>query len=198
MRKTWGEIRKDVMNLGFEPATGTDKDKDTFIRAYNWAQSLIASTIGGVFDRIGIGCSANHHHVFDLAHLAAGKDQEFIALAQSGVQDTKNNKIDGWSFTDNRFLTLPQGFSGHRVVNVLVMPAPFTASTPDTAPCPLPEKWRNILPYLMANRLYLEDDATKASYYWNLYTDMRNEILAQENLPQISVTGGFDIDRWCV
>ena len=63
--------------------------------------------------------------------------------------------------------------------------------------CQLPAQWANILPYLMANRLFLDDDAAKASYYWNLYTDMRDEILHRENRPQVSVTDGADIDGWC-
>ncbi len=197
MKKTWGEIRKEVAGLGFQPANGTDIDKDAFVRAYNWAQSLIASTIGGVVDKVGVGCYGPHRHTFDIENLVTAKNQHFIGLAQAGVTDTDGRKIDGWSFTDNRFLTLPAGFSGYGVVNVLVLPEKFTLSTEDSAPCPLAEKWANILPYLMAHRLYLDEDATRASYYWNLYTDMRNEILSKENQPLVSVTGGIDIDRWC-
>lgn len=195
--KTWKDIRTETINLGFEKIKAYDKNKQAYVDAYNWAQGLMASTIGGVLDRIGIGCTGEHQHIFDLEQLAQGYDEEYVALAQSGVMDRENNKIEGWTLLDNRYLMLPKGYTGHCVVNIMVMPAPITISSVDTTECQLPVKWANIMPYLMANRLFLDDDAAKAGYYWNLYTDMRDEILAKEKEPQLSVTGGIDIDGWC-
>lgn len=196
--KTWKDIRTQALNLGFEKTKTYEKNKQSYIDAYNWANGLIAATIGGVLGKIGIGCDGNHRHIFDLHQLAQAKGWEFIAMAQSGVMDTKNNTVSGWALADNRYLTMPPHYKGYAVVNVLVMPAPLTASHSDDTLCPLPAKWVNLLPYLMANRLYLDDDAAKAGYYWNLYTDMRDEMLKKENTPHIAVNGGADIDRWCI
>ena len=195
--KTWKEIRTETLNLGFEKIKAYEKNKQAYVDAYNWAQGLIASTIGGVLGKIGVGCDGNHRHMFDLQELAQGKDEEFIAIAQSGVMDTTNNRIDGWKLTDNRYLMMPEEYTGYAVVNALIMPAPINKDSADDTECLLPVKWRNIMPYLMANRLYLDDDAEKAAYYWNLYTDMRDEIMARENALQVSVSGGYDIDGWC-
>lgn len=197
--KTWKEIRTETLNLGFEKVKAYDKNRQAYVDAYNWAQGLIASTIGGVIAKIGVGCSGeNHNHIFDLQEMARGNGEEFITIAQAGVTDIKNNRIDGWTLTDGRFFTMPDGFKGHRIINVLVMPRAITIASADNVQCQLPDKWANIMPYLMANRLYLDDDAAKASYYWNLYTDMRNEILGKENMAQVAVVGGIDIDGWCI
>ena len=126
-----------------------------------------------------------------------GEGEEFIAIAQAGVTDIKNNRINGWTLTDNRFFSMPDNFTGHRIINELVMPKKITTGSADDTLCQLPDRWRNIMPYLMANRLYLDDDAAKAGYYWNLYMDMRNEILASESRLAVAVVGGIDIDGWC-
>ena len=197
--KTWKDIRTETLGLGFEKTKAYDKNRQSYVDAYNWAQGLIASTIGGVIAKIGVGCSGeNHNHIFDLHEMARAIGTEFIAIAQSGVTDIKNNRIDGWTLTDGRFFTMPDGFKGHRIINVLVMPGAITTASADNVACQLPDKWANIMPYLMANRLYLDDDAAKASYYWNLYTDMRDEILNKENMAQVAVVGGIDIDGWCI
>ncbi len=196
--KTWKEIRTETLNLGFEKIKAYEKNKQAYVEAYNWAQGVIASTIGGVISQLAVGCSGNHRHIFDLQEMARGNGDEFIALARTGVTDIKNNVLSGWKLTDNRFLMLPEGFEGTAVVNILVMPSDISETSGEDTECPLPVKWANIMPYLMANRLFLDDDASKAGYYWNLYMDMRNEILARENAPQLAVKGGYDIDGWCI
>ena len=195
--KTWKDIRSETINLGFEKIKAYEKNKQAYVEAYNWAQGLIASVTGGIISRIGIGCDGNHRHLFDLQELAKAGGEEFIAIAQTGITDYENNTVGGWKLSDNRFLAMPEDFFGHRVVNVLVMPAPVTVASDDSTECQLPEKWAGLMPYLMASRLYLDDDAAKAGYYWNLYTDMRNEILAKENQTAMWVEDGIDIDGWC-
>lgn len=198
MSKNWREIRTETLNLGFEKIKAYDKNKQAYVDAYNWAQGIIASTIGGIIEEIEIDCADNNRQIFDLEEMAKGNGEEFIAIAQTGVLDMDNNRIDGWTLTDNRFFRMPEDFTGHRTITVLVMPKKITTGSEDETLCQLPDRWRNIMPYLMANRLYLDDDAAKAGYYWNLYMDMRNEILATEKSMAVSVTGGIDIDGWCI
>ncbi len=196
--KTWKDIRTETVGLGFEKIKVYDKNRQAWVEAYNWRQALIASTVGGVPAKIGIGCNGDHRHIFDLEDMANNYGEEFVAVAQIGVTDMNNNSIDGWRLTDNRFLEMPSGYKGHRIVNILAMPARLTVSSADETECQLPAKWRNLMPYLMASRLFLDDDASRAGYYWNVYTDMRDEILARENSIGVSVVGGTDIDGWCI
>lgn len=195
--KTWKDIRTETINLGFEKIKAYDKNKQAFVEAYNWAQRLMASTIGGVHKVMSVANVAGQRVLFDLVELARNYDDEYITLAGVGITDTNYQRIDGYSITDNRFLLLPQDCEGVVLVHYLGMPEPISTESADSTECQLPMQWANIMPYLMANRLFLDDDASKASYYWNLYADMRDEILRRENSPQLTITGGIDIDGWC-
>ena len=195
--RTWKDIRTATLNLGFEKINTYEKNKQAYVEAYNWAQGLIASTVGGIHKTMSVAVNKGKKIVFDLEQMAQNYDDEYISLSETGITDMENNRVDGYRLTDNRFLALPSDFEGVALVHYLAMPQKITTATPDTTECQLPLKWINIMPYLMANRLYLDDDAAKASYYWNLYVDMRDEILKKENGPQVSVVGGVDIDGWC-
>ena len=195
--KNWKDIRTETINLGFEKIKAYEKNKQSFVEAYNWAQNLIASTIGGIHKVMSVMNINGQRVLFDLVDIARNYDDEYITLADTGITDTKYQRIDGCMITDNRFLMLPEGYEGVALVHYLGMPVPITTETADNEECQLPPQWANIMPYLMANRLYLDDDAAKASYYWNLFADMRDEILKRERQPQVSVIGGVDIDGWC-
>lgn len=190
MAKTWKEIRNMTLALGFEKTKAFEKNRQAYTDAYNWRQSLIAATVGGVLEKIPVEKGTT-----DLHKAAADINCRFIAVAQTGLVNKKGERQNCWHITDNRFFTLEKDTDGPLWLTVTVLPKPITSESDDDTPCQLPEKWRNIMPYLMANRLYLDDDAAKAGYYWNLYTDMRNEMLAAENPVAATVNPGIDIDR---
>jgi len=198
--KTWKDIRVETLNLGFEKNKAYEKNKQAYVDAYNWAQALIASTVGGVHKTMAVGGTSTRRLVFDLAEMSKAYDSEFISLSGVGITDLYNGKIDGYTFTDNRFLILPEDIKEPVLVHYMGMPARITTATADDTECELPDKWANCMPYLMANRLYLDDDAGKAGYYWNLYEDMKNQILMKEYSSGATVIGGYDIDivdGWC-
>ena len=173
MNKSWGEIRNETLNLGFEKIKAYDKNKTSYIEAYNWAQNLIASTVGGIIRTFETSDTMVAVNMFE---------SEFLSLSRMGIRDKNTNeKIDKAAFMDNRFIILPKGADA--VIYYHAAPEKLTEFSSDDTVCQLPYKWANLMPYLMANRLYLDDDATKAGYYWNLYDDMKNQIIAQENIP---------------
>lgn len=193
MYKTWGEIKNETLNLGFEKMKAYDKNKQSFIDAYNFAQTLIASTIGGIIKKIDIVCNkSDFPKVFDLAEIT----DDFLSLSQTYViNKNTNGRLDNITFTDNRFLTVPKEFVGVISVSYYATPTKITISSDENTPCLLPYKWANLMPYLMANRLFLDDDAGKAGYYWNLFEDMKNSILSQENTPIVTVNSDME-SRW--
>ena len=52
MYKTWGEIRKETLALGFEKVKAYEKNKQSYIDAYNWAVNYLNNTISPVTDII--------------------------------------------------------------------------------------------------------------------------------------------------
>ena len=201
MTKSWETIRKEVLALGFEPAANYEKQKEAFVSAYNWAQNHIASVVGCLLGEITIDKTKGENpQVYDLHALAEEKlGCGFMALAQTGVINaTTMQPVDCARITDNRFLTLPADYTGSVKVYFIRTPQPIYAATAADTLCELPYKWAMVLPYYMANRLFLEDDAAKASYYCNLAEDMKNDILAKENQQAVTVTGGENDGWWNV
>ena len=195
--KTWNEIKNETLNLGFEKIKAYNKNKKAYIEAYNWAQEFIASTIGGVLGKIELDINGADRVVFDLKARAEAAGMEYVAISEAGILDENNRRIDGWTLWDNTLLMMPEDFEGKAVVRIMVMPQRLTESAAETTPCQIPDKWAILMPYYMANRLYLDDDAGKAGYYWNLAEDMKMQLLAKEKAVAISVVGGVDIDGWC-
>lgn len=191
MAKTWGEIKNQTLNLGFEKIKAYEKNKLSYIEAYNWAQNLISSTIGGVLNKIVIECNPNNR-ILDLKDICS----DFNGLSQLGVRDLNTGeKIDNLAFYDNRFIVLPKGYEGKISISYFSQPKNIDLSVKENDVCLLPDKWANLIPYLMANRLYLDDDMVKAGYYWNLYDDMKNQILLSENTPEVFINNLEN--GWC-
>lgn len=197
MTKTWGTIRGEVLNLGFEPSANYEKQKEAFARAYNWAQNHIAATVGCLVDEITIEKNKSATvQIYDLPALTEQKlGCDFLALSQTGIVNAATlETVDCAKMTDNRFLTLPADFQGEIKIFFAKSPQPIYTQSPDDTLCQLPYKWAMVLPYYMASRLYMDDDGARSSYYWNLAEDMKEEILAAENQPQLTV---INENGWC-
>ena len=189
MAKTWANIRSETLNLGFEKTKAYDKNQAAYVEAYNWRQGLIASDIGGLLDTITItATSGDTKQVFDLNQIVTDNGYDYVGLADIGVVDEYGRRVESAAFTDNRILILPETADGDYRVYYFRMPEDITTASPDDTEVELPTKWANLMPYLMANRLYLDDDASKAGYYWNLYDDMRQRLLDRENMPVVTIT----------
>ena len=200
MQKTWGEIKNETLNLGFEKSNVYAKNKESFIGAYNWAQNYIAVVTGSVIGTLDLEKKACKLPVMrDLSELAEEDGKTFLSVADNGIIDkATGKKLNDIQLRNNRYLIMPAEHDGDITVWYVHSPEPITSSSADNTVCELPYKWATLMPYYMANRLFMDDDAGKAGYYWNLAEDMRREIAAQENSLSVTVVGGIDIDGWCI
>ncbi len=195
MPKTWAEIRSETLNLGFEKTKAYDKNKTAYVEAYNWRQGYIASDIGGISDKLTITAKGGtKRQVLDVFSSVTDMGYDYVGLADIGVLDEANCRIDDASFVDNRYVVIPSNATGKLTVYYYRMPEPIGLDSPDDTEVEIPTKWANLMPYLMANRLYLDDDASKAGYYWNLYDDMRQRLLNRENMPSVTIVGNIDLE----
>lgn len=68
----------------------------------------------------------------------------------------------------------------------------ITAETEDTQKINFPEILEPLLPLLSAHYIWLDDDLSKATLYWNEYDDMKNQIVAVAKTPRRAlIEGGF-------
>jgi len=197
MPKTWADIRSETLNLGFEKTKAYDKNKAAYVEAYNWRQGYIASDIGGILDKLVVTAKlGTKRQVFDVFSSVTDSGYDYVGIADIGVLDQYNRRIDDATYLDNRYVVVPSGMSGKLTIYFYRMPERLTLSSPDETEVEIPTKWANLMPYLMANRLYLDDDRSKAGYYWNLYDDMRQRLLDRENMPTVTIVGSIDVDEY--
>lgn len=71
---------------------------------------------------------------------------------------------------------------------------PFTTQTEDTFELELPEIVQKLVPYLSAYHVWLDDDERKAIYYYNMYQDMRDELINEyTRARKAKIVGGYNI-----
>lgn len=195
MATTWYEMRTRTLGLGFEKTKAYEKNRQSYIDAYNWARTFIASAYGVITGCLEIEKEAGEPGEYDIPRLLRENGKTYSRLSQRGITDKDTGeRIEAALVSDNRYLHLPACYGGTAKVWVCLLPRKITDSSPEETPCPLPEKWAVIMPYLMASRLYLDDDRSKAGYYWNIFDDMKNRILTRENTTLATVTfAGEDV-----
>jgi hypothetical protein len=71
---------------------------------------------------------------------------------------------------------------------------PFTTTTADDFVIEMPELVHKLVPYLAAYHVWLDDDERKAVYYYNVYNDLRDEIVDEYTRARTAkIVGGYDI-----
>lgn len=71
---------------------------------------------------------------------------------------------------------------------------PFTETTVDDFVIEMPELVHKLIPYLAAYHIWLDDDERKAVYYYNIYNDLRDEIINEYTRARTAqIVGGYDI-----
>ena len=141
MNKTWGEIRKEALHLGFDREANYVKYKDSFVKAFNWAQNHVAVMSGCIVEQITIVKTASgilEYH--DLQDMANRSGREFLHLAQRGVQKAGTSiRVESAKIVDNRFLQIDKNECEDIDVWLVCAPKPINESTPDSYECELPD-----------------------------------------------------------
>ncbi|MEG2928961.1 MAG: hypothetical protein RR846_05355 [Oscillospiraceae bacterium] len=182
MNKTWGIIKSETINLGFEKSKIYEKNKMAFIEAFNWAQNFIATTVCPIKGSIIIKqLKSNSPYVrYDLDKLTQ-EDGTGVFSCLSKERPVFSNGERYETVSDYRLekgsnILFKGEYDGDFEVFFNRYPKPITALTPESYPIEIDYIYSNLLPYLMANRLWMDDDMAKAVTYWNLYEDMKNQI----------------------
>lgn len=143
MTLTWGELRDQVVDLGFE--------EDEITTEY---ARLIRNSVNRALDII---------RYIDVPQI----DSYYKATKSWGYEDEDGN----W---------------------IIPKPKHITETTEDDEKVNLADNLKPLLPLLSAYHIWLDDDITKATMYWNEYDQLKNQIFAICNKPRNAVIeGGF-------
>lgn len=173
MQKTWKDIYSEVIHLGFEKDSAYSKYKNSFVSAFNWAQTLIATKDCPIYANTE---AVKENGMFGFSHI-----DNFMYCV--GIFDADGKFLD---YTLENIDSLPDG-----KYTVKYRKYPDVCDGNDNYICELDYKFANILPYLIAHRVWLDDDMSKAVLYWNTYEDLKNQI--QSNSCSIEVSEGWGV-----
>lgn len=142
-KTTWGELRNQIVDLGFE--------EDEITTEY---ARLIRNSVNRSLDIL-----------------------RFIDIPQI---EGYYKRTQAWGYEDDE---------GNWI---LPKPKHITESTADDERINLPDNIQPLLPLLASYHIWLDDDITKATMYWNEYDQYKNQIFAICNRPKNAVIeGGF-------
>lgn len=143
MATTWGELKDQLVDLGFEE----DEIKVEYAR-------LIRTSVNRALDII---------RFIDIPEI-----EDYYKVTQS------------WGYEDE---------DGEWV---LPKPKHVTEQTEDDARINLPDNIMPLLPLLSAYHIWLDDDITKATMYWNEYDQYKNQLFANcKKVRNAVIEGGF-------
>lgn len=168
MQKTWKEIRNEVICLGFEKEKAYNKNQDTFITAFNWAMTHIATTVSPIYAEAIV---EKIDGAFDFK-----KCPEYMFCV--GVYTPEYTE-----YTPDVAAALPDG-----QYRVKYRKYPKYCGGGDDYVCELPYEYANIIAYLIAHRVWMDDDMSKSVLYWNTFEELKNQLSGRSG---ITVSGGW-------
>lgn len=87
-------------------------------------------------------------------------------------------------------LTASWGYEDESGDWVLPKPKHITENTPDTQRITIADNLYPLIPLLAAHYIWLDDDITKATMYWNEYDQLKEQIIGVCRMPRKAVIEG--------
>ena len=133
MYKTWGEIRKETLALGFEKVKAYEKNKQSYIDAYNWAVNYLNNTVSPVTDiiKLDIDYEATSGE-YDLNRLTATEDKTAVFSGVYDVLNSDNRRIN-YRVKNRNILIIPSSYDGEEITVIYKKYVPkLTSADSDT------------------------------------------------------------------
>lgn len=142
MATTWGELKSQLIDLGFEEDSITSEYGRLIVNSTNRALDVVYNIV-------------------------VPQIESYYKLTES------------WGYTDsNGNWTLPK-------------PKHVTQLTADDAKINLADNLQPLIPLLAAHYIWLDDDITKATMYWNEYDQLKDQIIMVCKQPRnATIEGG--------
>lgn len=170
--KTWGEIKQEIIALGFEKDATYTKYAQIIMAATNRAMNLICATVRPIKRVLQVKQEATT--TYDLNEMVDDYMALFLPVKRSGTMESapSTETTNGCVMIDG---------AGAFDIYYSARPAKVDVSTQDDYAFELDDDVAELLPLLASYFIWLDDDERKAVMYWNNYEDLKSQILAMEN-----------------
>ncbi|MDD3428438.1 MAG: hypothetical protein PHG02_00345 [Oscillospiraceae bacterium] len=185
MIKTWGEVKNDIIALGFEQATAYSANTALFLAGVNHAQSYLVQKLP--IEKPLLLTGTGSAKSVDLAALTAVQDTvRFARAALRPAYYSGTGKVVQGLRLQGSLLYIPATVQGDFTLWYEEIPLKITADTPDDYPLEPDYYAACILPKLAAYYIWRDDDPQKATEYQNLAEGEILELLARRQTDCVS------------
>ena len=178
-----GELKREIKGLGFsDEDTMQEYLRDSvLLPAINRAVDFIGYTVRPIVASVTVRPEGAVYETFDMKVLAPGFSGFYgkPVIKSGGVYAYLND-----FFIEGESKIVLRGDLGVDItVYYKKVPERITAETEDDFEMELDGVVQPLVPLLASYFIWLDDEVQKAAMYYNLYDDMKNQILAQNQRP---------------
>ena len=166
---TWGELKSNLINLGFESDKAYGENPKLFIQAVNRDMSLIVGTVRFTQKKTTVTTTLEKEEIT----VEAERFNRILAIKRAGESTPANYTIIEYNVV--RF-----NEPGEYDVFYAVFPQKIDESTQDTYAIDMQDDLLQLVPLLAAHYIWLDDDERKAVMYWNEYDSLKQEIMMRD------------------
>ena len=191
----FGELKKEVRDLGFEEDPTLEEYKSIIINATNRALRMINATVLPVIGRYDFEQDGTESGIkkYDLLELTKedGKPK-FLAFTDTPVRINEGDysTFNNFEVEENHIIVMDGATPGAFSVFYKKSPAAVTSDTTDDTELEIDERMVPALAFLVSHYVWLDDDERKATQYYNEYDAYKAEIV-QEQPAKARIIGGF-------
>lgn len=187
----YGEVKHNLISLGFAEQSDLDEYEELGY-LYDCVNRAI-SEVGEYFPYLAKYEFDIDENETDYLYIDMTDRDGFLAFAETPVMYEKDGTEMFTKFSDydiemdSTIVISPAGHSGSYRIYYEKECTTIDENTPDTFELQLPAKAHRLVPLLAAYYLWLDDDQPKATTYYNLYEQKRDEIMAKDQKPRATV-----------
>lgn len=188
----YGELKKHIKALAFEEEDTISEyeENDVIPTAINRAISIIGKKIPimSTYEFTQDGTDTDYQ-TYDFSTLT----NDFLTFAKHPVRIDDGEKCEpfgNYLEWDYHTIKVPGSASGTFIVQYRAKPASYEAGMEDVEIPLEPITHEDLLPLLCAYFVWIDDDATKAAQYYNLYLEVLDDVMGVLKKPRVRLLEG--------
>lgn len=188
----YGELKTHIKALAFEEEDTISEyeENDVIPTAINRAISMIGKKIPimKTYEFTQDGTDTDYQ-TYDFSALT----NDFLTFAKHPVRIDDGDKCEpfgNYLEWDYHTIKVPGSASGTFIVQYRAKPASYEAGMEDVEIPLEPITHEDLLPLLCAYFVWIDDDATKAAQYYNLYLEVLDDVMGVLKKPRVRLLEG--------
>lgn len=192
----YGELKEQIRDMGFSDDAEIEEFGELIPNSINRAIEEINLNVAPIIGIYEIEQDGTDTGLFfyDIESLTQDDDGNitFLDFADTPVMVGTDvyQKFNDFEIENENTIVMDGALEGTFRVFYKKKHTPVTVETSDTTKIELPLKAQHMLPYLAAYYIWLEDEQTKAVYYYNRYEELLQEYQTEKEKPRARIVSG--------